>query len=162
MSNNSLNETEKWKCVILRLQFNAVAIGATSVFGIIGNMVAYYILGRDKLSPVAAFLLRVLAIIDNSCLILALIHYLVRDILYVASRDFQVHSSSLVWAHFRNYTYPLLFISQMATMYMTVLIAVSRFVAVKAPYKAAAWFSMRNTKILTIIVLLFRDVDYSK
>ncbi|CAD5118008.1 unnamed protein product [Dimorphilus gyrociliatus] len=160
MTNNSLNDTQKWECVWLRLHINIVVIGATSVLGIIGNMAAFYILGRDNLSPVASFLLRVLAIVDNSCLILAFIHILVRDILYVATEDFQVHSKDLSWAYFRNYTYPLLFVSQMATMYMTVLIAVSRFVAVKTPYKAAEWFSMRNTKILTVIVLLFRDVEY--
>ena len=56
--------------------------------------------------------------------------------------------------YIRLYTYPLLFMGQMATIWMTVLIAFSRYIAVCQPYKAAHVCSVPTVKKGVVGVIL--------
>lgn len=149
-----MNVTEAYDCMLNRLYVNVILCGSLCLFGVVGNIVSFFVLGRDKCSPVASLLLQSLAVVDAVFLLLAVIHYSIRDVLYVMYRDADVQQKNLAWSIIRVYTYPVLFICQMAAMYIIVLVAVSRYMAVCLPYKANIWCSLTRMRAATFAVLI--------
>merc|ERR1712004_11228 len=60
-----------------------------------------------------------------------------------------------VWLYVRVYTFPLLYVAQMLTIWITVVIAMNRFYAVCRPYKAPHLCRMKNVYTSVILVALF-------
>lgn len=134
-----------------RFALNGVIAGTTCLLGIVGNCVSFLILLDDKSTPIASFLLRLLAVADSLFLALWYIQFSLRDMLDMAG----VHQSSLaVWMYVRLYTYPLLFACQTATMWMTVLIAVVRYLAVCWPYRALQMCQVPNVRRAAVTVAI--------
>ncbi len=115
---------------------NTIVAGAICLLGFAGNSVSFFVLARDKSTPVASFLLRALAFTDNFFLCAWFLHFTLESAFQYMDLVPQFHIS---WLYVRVYTYPLLFIGQTGTIWLTVLIAVSRYVAVCKPYHAAKY-----------------------
>ncbi|ELT90118.1 hypothetical protein CAPTEDRAFT_35450, partial [Capitella teleta] len=129
---------------------NTVCAGCLCILGILGNSLSCLVLRKDKDTPVASFLLQALALTDTFFLCTWLAHFSLDDLfnyLHV-SREFRYH-----WWLVRLFTYPLLFIGQTATIWMTVLIAVSRFIAVCKPYKAVQYCTLISIRKAVICVI---------
>ncbi len=113
---------------------NTVFAGTLCLLGFVGNAVSFFVLGKDKGTPVASFLLRALAFTDSFFLSAWFLHFSLENAFayYQIVPDFHIS-----WLYVRVYTYPLLFVAQTGTIWLTVLIAASRYIAVCKPYQAA-------------------------
>ena len=126
--------------------------GIICALGFIGNTVSFIVLSKDKEAPVAAFLLQTLAFVDNFFLSVWFLHFSLSD----SFTYMQIHATFHVsWLYVRVYTYPLLFIGQTGTIWMIVLIAVSRYVAVCSPYRAVQYTNVVTLQKSVAIVLSF-------
>lgn len=128
-------------CALTRFILFSVFAGVICIVGLFGNTLSMYVLGKDSQSPVASFMLQWLAAADNLFLVLWGIHFSLTYLIKYANLD--VHD---LWVLIRVYSYPILFIAQTATIWMTVVIAASRYVSVCIPFRAAQIVTMPNTK----------------
>lgn len=136
---DSINETSlKYdKCNDVYFQVVWFGLVASTVFvvGLVGNSVSIYVLATDTKTPIASFQLTALAVADNTFLLLWFVHYTVRymlDLNGVRPSSSTTTTIQLV----RFYTFPVLYMSQMATIWLTVVIAFNRYMAVCWPYRA--------------------------
>lgn len=131
---------------------NSVAAGMVCLLGLAGNSVSYFVLTRDKGAPVASFLLKSLALVDNAFLVIWFMQFSLHDMFlyFKLSKHFHV-----AWLYFRVINYPLTFVAQTGTIYVTVLIAATRYLAVCKPYMSVTWGSLRNVKLGMISVVIF-------
>ena len=138
---------------ILRAKFyiNTLCAGPLCILGLAGNTVSFLVLRRDRESPIASFLLQSLSLTDNFFLAFWFLHFSLSD-MFAHFRLFEHFHAS--WVFVRVYTYPLMFVGQTAMIWMTVLIAVSRYIAVCVPYKSAHLCSISRMQLGVILVLL--------
>lgn len=152
-ASSSRNQLQRNCKLLISFSINSIAAGIICILGFIGNVISFAILSRDKgTTPVAAFLLRSLAFADNLFLCTWFVSYSLNDAFVFLGLDKTFHVSYL---YHRIYSYPLVFIGQMATIWLTVLIAASRFIAVCLPYRASVYCNLPITKRGVIAVLVF-------
>ena len=128
-------------CLLHNFIMHTLVAGVICIIGFVGNTVSFAVLGKDKQSPVATYMLQWLAFTDNAFLALWALHFSFKSLFKFSATP--VHIS---WVFIRVYTYPILFIVQSATIWLTVVIAASRYVSVCMPYKAGQIVNMPNTK----------------
>lgn len=135
---------------------NSIGAGIVCLLGFVGNALSFAILSRDKsTSAVAAFLLKSLAFTDNLFLSVWFVHSSLKDAFAYFGWEKGFHVS---YYYLQIYSYPLVFVGQTATIWLTVLIAASRYVAVCLPYRASAYCNLSITKRGVAGVLLFSAV----
>lgn len=131
---------------------HTIIAGTLCVLGFASNIVSFLVLRRDRESPVASFQLQALALTDNFFLVLWFVHFSVNNaITYFNVAKFY----NPAWMYLWVYSFPLLYTGQTATIWMTVLIAVSRYIAVCKPYKASQWVNVPRMKLGVFLVALF-------
>jgi len=114
---------------VFRFYTDAVVAGPLCIAGIIGSCLAFAALGLDTaLSPTAAFLLRCLALSDGVLQACWLNSHTLPALLEFVGVDESLQSMS--WTRMRTMLSPLMFISQMTTVWLTALIASWRYVTV--------------------------------
>ena len=130
--------------------------GVICLFGTTGNVVSLIVLHWDRESPVASLQLQVLAVIDSFFLVFWFIHFSVTSVLN-HFRVVQPYYGS--WIYTRVYTYPLVFVGQMAAVWMLVTIAATRCIAICSPFRASRLLRMRRTKLnicsVTVLSVLY-------
>ena len=136
----------------MKFLLNFVVAGTFCVLGVTGNTISYIVLSKDKETQVASFLLKSLGVVDNCFLTLWFINFSLRDLFTYLDIARSVQNS---WFVIKLCTHPLMFVSQSGTIWMTVLIAVSRYIAVCKPYKAAQYCALNVVKRASVCVLLF-------
>ena len=142
-------------CKWIRLLLNFGLGGAICCFGLVANFVSYFILNKGRSSgPVATFLLRALALTDNLFLLSCFVAFSIRDLFRY------INYNPMVWRYIRVYTFPMIYIGQSATVWMTVIIAVTRYAAVCMPYIAKRICTMFNVQ-LAVGGLYFLVVIYN-
>ena len=124
---------------LVKFVINTFVAGTLCLLGLVGNTVSFVVLRMDKDSRVAAFLLQALAFTDNFFLAWWFLHFTIADAFryFALDRTFPVS-----WLYVRVYTYPLVFVGQTGTIWLTVIIAASRYIAVCWPYNAAKYCSL--------------------
>ena len=159
-TNNSMdNDTfhigihpETAKCKIFRFVLYTIICGLLCLLGFLGNSLSFLVLARDRSTPVASFLLQVMAVADNLFLLLWFIHYSVRDILRYWDIDAQQHPA---WIYVRVFTFPFLYMTQMETIWLTVVVAMNRYMAICLPYRAPHLCTIHNVYKEVIFVTVF-------
>ena len=150
-----LDVEERAFCTWVRLLINGGLGGIICVCGLAGNIVSYLVLNKGKNNAqVATFLLRCLALTDNFFLLVWFINFSIRDLLRYISYN------SLAWRYVRQYSFPTIYVAQCATIWLTVLIAAARYIAVCMPYIARRVCSLANTK-LAVSGLYFLVICYN-
>ena len=130
-------------CVAFRLALNTGVIGTLCLIGLAGNTLSMAILRRtDRYNPVAVFLLQALAIADNAVL---LVSGFMLSIVYGVLFD-RTALVARAMPYIGRYVSPFGYMSQCVAVWMTVLLAVNRYVAVCKPFDAGC-LSMRRSKI---------------
>ncbi|ELU14305.1 hypothetical protein CAPTEDRAFT_25162, partial [Capitella teleta] len=144
------------QCSLFRFLLYVVAMGIMCIFGFVGNTVSFMVLHRDRSTPVASFLLKSLAVADNIFLLLWAVHYSVRDVI----RFFEVPDDSLhvTWIYIRVFSFPVLYMAQTLTIWLTVVIALNRFMAVCLPYRAPHLCNIINVYKEVAVVIIFSIV----
>jgi len=147
---------------VYRFYTDVAVAGPVCVAGIIGSCLAFAALGLDAaLSSTAAFLLRCLAFSDGVLLVSWLDSHSLPALLEYIGVDESRQSMS--WTRMRLMLFPMLFISQMTTAWLTALIASWRYVSVgllstpgcpgsRAGTAACSLYGIRAS-VATIVVL---------
>lgn len=129
---------------------NTVIVSLMCLLGLVGNTVSILVLQRDRHNRVAVFLLQALAIADNSVLCLVFVGLSVGyGLLPVADRAAHVTFQPYVV----KYINPLGNVAQSCVIWVTVLLAVNRYVAVCRPYSADRWLTMKYARIQVAVVV---------
>lgn len=146
----------KWCETVMLFSINTMGAGTLCILGLLGNGISFAILSQDRTtSPVAAFLLESLSIADSAFLVVWLLQFSVKDLFNFFGLDRTCSGCSVAYIYTRAYTYPMAFIAQTTTIWLTVLIAASRYVAVCMPYRASAYCTLPVTKRGTLGVVVF-------
>ena len=134
---------------------NTLVGGTLCILGMLGNSLCFLVLRKDQDTPIVSFLLQTLACVDNVFLGLWLLHFSMRDFFTYLNVNGGLH---VIWMYVVLYSYPLLFVAQSATIWLTVLIAVYRYLAVCKPYTARLNMDLALTKKGVLAVILFAVV----
>ncbi|KAK2147767.1 hypothetical protein LSH36_537g02067 [Paralvinella palmiformis] len=137
---------------LVKFIINTLVAGTLCLLGLVGNSVSFVVLRMDKDSRVAAFLLQSLAFTDNFFLAWWFLHFTIADAFsyFALAQTFPV-----TWLYIRVYTYPLLFVGQTGTIWLTVLIAASRYVAICWPYNASKYCNLPVISKAVFAILTF-------
>ncbi len=156
---NGTNATESlpepFECKLFRFVLHSIVFGMISLTGFAGNTISFLILQRDRSTPVASFLLQSLAVADNIFLVLWIITYSVRYMLEYFDLDDQMHPT---WIYLRVFSFPILYMAQTQTIWLTVIIALNRYMAVCVPYRAPHLCNITNVYKEVAIVTIFAIV----
>ena len=136
-----------------------LAIGIVALFGLIGNTLSIIVLMKDSCTHNSGvFLLKVLAFTDNMFLLVILCYYSLWFGL-MAYLDtvlgygyYEMYLRSL--PYLRTFGDPLLEVAQTAVIWMTVLLAVNRYIAVCHPLHAPHFCTQYKARIQVAIVLV--------
>ena len=99
--------------------------GTVCILGLFGNLISVAVLSQDSKTPVASFQLMTLAVADNLLLALWFIHYSLRFVI-----EFTGSQIPAALTYVRVYTFPVLYTAQTWTIWLTVVIAFTRYIAV--------------------------------
>jgi len=97
--------------------------------------------------PVPRFLLRSLALADNAFLVVWFVNFSLWDLVVYLGLERMSAGVKVAWMYARLAAYPLGFVGQTATIWLTVLVAVSRCLAVCWPAKAGDYCSLEVTRL---------------
>jgi hypothetical protein len=143
-----------------RFGLYGIVAGIVCILGLVGNTVSICVLIKDSKTPVASFQLVTLAAADNLFLVLWFVHYTVRFVLtfcgIVTGGGVDMTTvAGTVLTVVRLYTFPVLYMAQTATIWLTVVIAFNRYMAVCWPYKAQQLHKIRIVyrEVITVAVL---------
>jgi len=142
-----------------------ILAGFICLVGLIGNTVSIGVLVTDLKTPVASFQLITLAAADNLLVALWFVHYSVRFVLQYYGIATGGRGKTILTA-LRLYTFPVLYMAQTATIWLTVVIAFNRFMAVCFPYKAPRLHKIhivrREAAIVTVLSILYNIPRYER
>jgi len=145
-------------CSLFRFILYSVVCVALCLIGFFGNIVSYLVLQKDKSSPVASLLLQSLAIADNAFLFFWMAHYPLHSLhahFFGATTRGTDNHLQVALLYLRVYTFPLLFMTQTQTIWLTVIIAANRFIAVCLPYSAPHLCTLTNVRRELFVVTAF-------
>ncbi len=141
-----------WQLKMISLVLNTGVGGSLCVLGLIGNTLSIAVLRRDNPSKVAVCLLQGLAVADNGFLLVSLVFMCAGGgLLPVLAEEVALKQP---WTlRFLVAGNTLAFITQTATIWMTVLLSLNRYLAICRPFKAPGLCT--ETKVRTHVVLVF-------
>ncbi len=118
--------------------------GAICVSGLVGNTLSFVVLQWEKRNRVATFLLQVLAMADNLFLIFSGFSQMFSAITLYYGWD-ATHDAAL--PYIQTFIWPFVSITQFGTVWMTVLIAANRYIAICRPFQAHKLCSMTKVRL---------------
>ncbi|ELT91637.1 hypothetical protein CAPTEDRAFT_212547 [Capitella teleta] len=122
-----------------------------AVLGIIGNLLAFIVLCRYKQKSTTRVLLQGLAVADAFNLLLAIV---IRSLRYVIP-GYNRHPFFIYMFH---YFYPTAYILRLTGTWLTVLLTVDRFIAVRFPLDAQRLCTLRRTYSLMALTVLLSSL----
>ena len=117
-----------------------------------GTVCHFWFYGRTGVRQLLHFCYKSLAVADNCFLLLWIITYSVKNYLRFLSPESATQPS---YIYTRVYTFPLLYMAQTETIWLTVVIALNRYMAVCMPYKAPHLCTIMNVYKEVIAVTMF-------
>ncbi len=127
-----------------------VVFGTMCIFGLIGNTLSFLVLQWEKHSHVATFLLQVMALADNLFLVCTGFVQI-----YAATTIYYDVDEPALSAYIPLVAWPLVHITQLGTVWITVLIAFNRYIAICRPFQAPKLCTMGRVRIQVAIMVLF-------
>ena len=151
MSDDDIDGPLQSGCHFYRFIIYTVIVGALVVVGIIGNSLAFVVFWKDTIKTSTSFLFQALSLIDSVLLVSVFLIYTIDS--FVEYTDMLQGLSSTSPYRIR-WSFPVAMTAQTASIWVTVLIAVNRCVAVCLPYKASRWCTVYMAKKQLAVVLL--------
>ena len=118
-------------CVVYSFVVEAIVIGLTCVLGLLGNSVAQWVFGKDKIQTASLLLFQCLLISDSVVLLASFPHRSIPAFIYFL-RVFPGYFDVL--PYIQAYVFPLGFTAHTCSVWFTVLIGYSRYIAVVHPH----------------------------
>ena len=138
-------------CLLYTFIMYSVIMGTMCILGLIGNAVAFLVFWKDKLKTSTSFLFQGLSFVDMVMLVIAIPVYTIPPFVQYTSL---FSSFQLIEPYFLVYVLPLAFISQTATIWLTVLVCVNRYIAVCKPYQASRLCTVNQARKQLALVLI--------
>ena len=143
-------------CILFNFVFYTLVIGTLSVLGILGNILSIVVLQKDNNNKVAAFLLQSLAVADSLVLLTS---FVVLSIIYgLLPYVQQSELFAVIIPYVVKYVHPLGYMGQCATIWITVLLAVNRFIAIVKPFLTAKLCTLNKARIQVLLVTILAVV----
>ena len=132
---------------ILNLVVNVFIDGLLCLLGYVGNILAIYVLSRDRARNSNTLFMQVLAGYD--------ILFLTHTMLYTVLRSVYLTTGHLKGYHRISpyivaFDLPFGWIAQTGTIWFTTILAADRYVAISRPFKALTLCTLQNAKRVTI------------
>lgn len=126
--------------------------GTLCTLGLLGNAMSFAVFCVDRQKTSTSFLFQCLAIVD-SLLLLTIIPLYVLPYFAVYTNRLKFYMQ-FVFAYVQVYLLPCTFMVQTATIWLTVVVGVNRYVAVCHPYQATRLCSIRQARRQVLIVMI--------
>lgn len=138
-------------CLLYKFIIYTVLVGTLCILGLIGNATAFIVFWQDKVKTSTSFLFQGLSFIDIVLLITAIPVYSVTPFIYYTTWFESYH---IIAPYVLVYVFPLAFIAQTATIWLTVLVCVNRYIAVCKPYQASRLCTVNQARKQFALVLI--------
>ena len=145
-------EVGNFKIDSLNLIIGTLVIGAFIVVGVIGNSLAFVVFWKDNINTSASFLFRSLALVDTAFLVFSIPFYTT----YPCHHSIECSEMfDNIYPYLYEYVRPVLVVARTASIWIVVLFAVNRYIAVCFPLKSLRWCTISKVKKQLAVVLLF-------
>lgn len=153
------NESDSLR--LTQLIVNVLIDGLLCILGYIGNTLVLVVTCRDRNKNSHTVLLQALAVFD--------ILFLVHTLLYTVLRSVYPTTGHMGWYFAANdyiiaIDLPFGWIAQTGTIWITMLLALDRYIAISRPFKAMVLCSVRNAHkaiiVTTVVAVLFNVVRF--
>ena len=123
-------------------------LGIIAVVGIIGNILTFVVFWKGNFKSSTSFLFLSLSLIDSTVLLTVFTNHIVffDSIIRWLPHDLRIYLQVCGW--------PLEYLANTATIWMTVLIAVNRYIIVCLPLRASQWCTLSKVKIQLAVFLV--------
>ncbi len=149
----SRKKSSKKQCITFNFVVYGMVVGTFCFLGLSGNTLSIFVLHKDKSNEVASFLLQALAVADNLVLIISLtalsVIYGIIPLAQGLKAIVPLRPYIVVFVH------PIGYMTQTLSIWMTVLLAINRYIAVCMPFHATTLCTMKNARYQVGSVLLF-------
>ena len=145
-SDNTIDLTPRLHSFVIR----TFVIGVIIVVGIIGNSLTFVVFWKGNFKSSTSFLFMSLSLIDSALL---LISFPVTTVTAFVNYTGWLQGLSRISPYLTVYGYPLAKTVKMSTAWMTVLVAVNRYIIVCLPLRAWQLCTLSKVKIQLAVVL---------
>ena len=122
--------------------------GIIGIVGIIGNSLTFVVFWKGNFKSSTSFLFLSLSLIDSAVLLTVFASWIV----FVDDNfDWLPHELNI---YLDVCAFPLLYMAEAATVWVTVLIAVNRYIIVCLPLRASQWCTLSKVKKQLVVVLV--------
>ena len=152
MSDGPVDYQLERSCELYSFIIYTVFVGTFVVVGVIGNIFALVVFWKESIKSSALFLFQCLSLIDSALLLTVFPLY--------SMESFVVYTGwllgySTIHPYVLVHLLPLVLTAQTATIWVTVLVAVNRYIAICLPLRASRWCTVSKAKKQLAFVLLF-------
>lgn len=124
-----------------------VVFGSMAVLGLVGNTLSFIVLRREHRMTVATFLLCALAVADNLYLLVAGLS------LICSTMTVYTQATNAASEYLKVILWPLVYVAQLCTIWITVLIAFNRYIAICKPFRASMLCTMTKTRTMLGVII---------
>jgi hypothetical protein len=148
-------EADRHPCGIFLFILYGPMFGSVCFLGVLGNTISFILLHKYSPNSVSSYLLKALAVADNMFLIAASgVQIYPAMLMYLGAEDSLVP----IYPYIQTYAWPLVHMAQMASVWMTVLVAGNRYVAVCKPLHAQYLCTKGRVRTQMWVVILLAIV----
>lgn len=130
-------------CLLFDFIIEAVMMGVLCLFGFTGNTLSMLCLMRDKSKTATPFLLVSLEVADTLFLVTVLI---LRVLTSIHTFTGWLEDLMRIFPYIGTYVWPFALITSCATIYLTLLVTVNRYISVCRPYEASDLCSIYHAR----------------
>ena len=141
------------RCRLISFVIDVLITGTLSIVGLIGNSLTFAVFWKGNFKTSTSFLFMCLSLSDSVVLLTALL-----CVSLLSLFEYTGYLGQSFWKiryYMFTFVFPLHTAAHMTTMWVTLLIAVNRYIIVCLPLRASMWCTDRKVKIQLSVVLLF-------
>ena len=139
-------------CVTFNFIYDFIIIGSVCILGMCGNTLSIIILRRDHFNKVTLFLFQALAVADNTVLLMS---FITLSVIYGLLPYTNAKMTMMaVVPYLIKYLHPFAYVSQLCAVWITVLLAIHRYIAICKPFRASRWNRMARARIQVALVVI--------
>ena len=139
------------ECKLYEFVIYTILMGMLIVGGVIGNSLAFIVFWKDNIKTSASFLFQHLALVDSAFLLVVV--PLGPAYGLVAYTNWLTRFWK-IYPYVMAYVMPVARIAEISSIWIVVLVAVNRYIAVCLPFKALRWCTIAKVKKQLAFVLL--------
>ena len=138
-------------CELYSFIIYTVFVGTLVVVGVIGNSLAFVVFWKESIKSSALFLFQCLSLIDSALLLTVFPLYSMESFVDYTG---WLKGYWAIYPYLLVYLLPLALTAHTATIWVTVLVAVTRYIAICLPFRASRWCTVSKAKKQLAFVLL--------